>query len=353
MISNDISKKILTIGCEYKCPKGGVAQVLHNYSKYVFPKFNVIVNSGEKGVFYNVFLLIWSIIKMVLILVFNPEIRIVHIHTSSYNSFRRSSYFIRIASWFKRKVVLHIHGGAFKKYYQTNPAWIKNILHKAHCVIALTNSWRDFFVNEIGLSNVKVLCNIAQPPNGLRDNVKRDVFHLLYLGQIYREKGIFDLVEMLCENYSHFSGRLVLDIGGGLFQTEELLNYINQNNLNNIIVYHGWVTGQKKNDLFKYANALILPSYAEGQPASIIEAMTYGLPILSTPVGGIPEIVYDNINGLLFKPGDKDGMKKSIDHLLDNDMVCGKMGKNSYEMSQAYLPDCISEKLEEIYESLL
>ena len=107
MLTRKISGHILTIGCEYRHPKGGVAQVMYNYEKYVFPVFNCIVNSGGTNNVAKLLKAISGYLLMAIHLTTDSHLRIVHIHTSSYNSFKRSAYFVRLAKAFGRKVVLH------------------------------------------------------------------------------------------------------------------------------------------------------------------------------------------------------------------------------------------------------
>lgn len=81
------------------------------------------------------------------------------------------------------------------------------------------------------------------------------------------------------------------------------------------------MSGEKKSQLFNTADAFILPSYHEGVPISILEAESYALPVISTQVGGIPEIVSDSYNGILFKPGDKVAMYEAIVRLMTDERL--------------------------------
>lgn len=69
-----------------------------------------------------------------------------------------------IGEMMRRKVVVHIHGGGFKEYYASNPEFVRKYLLMANCVIALSESWREFFVSKVGLSNVQIVHNIVPPP---------------------------------------------------------------------------------------------------------------------------------------------------------------------------------------------
>lgn len=295
--------------------------------------------------------LIASLIKLCFVLAFHKNIRIIHIHTASYNSFLRSSLFVSVAKAMGRKVVLHIHGGGFKDYYMKKPRFVRSVLDMADALITLSASWKTFFVDVALHRNVHIVPNIISRPINTR--VNRDgSFHLLYMGQITKAKGVFDLVEIIAENKDFYNGRLILDIGGGMYDEDKLRNFITDNKIDDIVHFHGWLTGNAKTEMFNLADAYILPSYVEGVPISILEAESYGLPILSTTVGGIPDIVDEGKNGFLFKAGDKQGMKKAIDTIMENRELRTFMGCHSKKLSYKNYPSSVERNLMEVYSSL-
>lgn len=77
-------------------------------------------------------------------------------------------------------------------------------------------------------------------------------------------------------------------------------------------MFLGWVSGEAKDNAFKEAMIFCLPSYAEGFPMSVLDAWSYGLPVITTPVGGIPDVAQDGVNMLLFNPGDIDMLAKQM-----------------------------------------
>ncbi|MCW4110652.1 glycosyltransferase family 4 protein [Segatella copri] len=346
------SEKILTIGPEYISPKGGVAQCLATYGKTVFADFRSITNSCSGLAFKKLIKMVTSLVKLLVVLSINRNIKIVHVHSASYNSFRRSSLYIKLAKMMGRKVIVHIHGGGFKEYYAKNKTFIDQVLRKCDAVIALSGFWKEFFVNTVGLDNVYIVPNIIENPVKLP--IKKDgLFHLLFMGQILKAKGIFDLVEVINNNRDEYEGKLVLDIGGGMCEEDVLRDILQKEKLQKLVHFHGWVSGQKKIQLLNLANAFILPSYTEGVPISILEAESYGLPILATVVGGIPEIVENDNNGILFQPGDKVAIKESIDKILHNHQLSNDMGINSQKRSYVHLPIYVENELSKIYNSLI
>lgn len=344
------SDRILTLGPAFMTPKGGVAQVLYTYSFDVFEHMKHIQISGGTTKLGKIRIVVFACILVFFRLLLDRNIKIVHIHTASNNDFRRSSIFIRITVFFRKKLVVHIHGGGFKEYYSSNENYVRKMLDKADVIVALSEYWKKYFEDELRYSNVKVVHNIISSPNTNKKNSSK-CMRLLYLGHIYEKKGIFDLVSLISQYREEYRGRLILDIGGGLFDVEKLKKILEDEDLNDLIVFHGWVGGQHKVDLLNSADAYILPSYAEGVPISILEAMSYSLPIISTNVGGIPGII-DNTNGILIEPGNLVEMKLAIDSLLCSEQKRINMGKCSYRSSLYYQPQNVTRELVDVYKSL-
>jgi glycosyltransferase involved in cell wall biosynthesis len=349
----DFDKRVLTISSKHNPPKGGLAQIVYNYRKYVFFTFYFVPNGKAERSIYSYTLAILHPFRMIGQFLMHPSIRIVHIHTCSYKGFKHASWTAKLAKLCGKKVVMHMHGGGFKEYYETDKVFVKKQLDKIDAIIALTPSWKDFYSNVVGVKNVYVIPNIVPEPKYIPVEKKNNVFNLLFLGHIHKAKGIFDLVQVLNENHNEYMGKIKLYVGGGMFEEEELKNYVIDNQLEDVVTLCGWVGENDKAKLFSISDAFILPSYIEGQPVSIIEAMSYGLPILSTTVGGIPELVSDGKNGYLFEPGNKGQIKVNIDKLLTNERLRKAMGDKSKKMSEAYMPCVIRIGLEQLYLTLI
>ena len=341
------SQKIISLGPDYKKPKGGIAQVLNSYSLFIYSNFKHIKTSGGNNFISKLYIFLHSLIRLLYYLITDKSISALHIHTASGSDFKRNTYYIQIGLFFKKKIILHVHGGGFKEYYLGQPEFVKRFLDKADAIVALSSFWESFFKIDLGYNNVYIVHNIIPSPQKIH-NSNSQVFNLLYLGHIYKQKGIFDLVSLLLENRKEYIGKLRLHIGGGLFDVEILKRIILENQLDDVITFHGWVSGTSKIELLSNADAYILPSYAEGVPISILEAMSYSLPIISTNVGGVPSIVNDS-NGILIPPADKKAMKSAIDKLLHSKTLCKSLGDKSFEYSLYYQPENVSKELSRVY----
>ena len=344
------STNILTLGPAYRCPKGGIAQVLHTYYQFVYENMKHIQISGGDNMIKKIWIVFRALILLNLKLIFDKNIQIIHIHTASNNDFWRSSLFVTVAKIYKKKVVLHIHGGGFKEYYEQNRSFVDSVLVKSNAIISLSEYWLDFFKNELGYLNTHIVHNIIPEPI-VQEFPSDGKCHLLYLGHIYQKKGIFDLVDVILNNRKEYSGKLKLHIGGGLFETGKLKTLLTNYRAEDLITFHGWVDGKEKTKLLNIANAYILPSYAEGIPISILEAMSYHLPIISTKVGGIPDIV-DDTCGILVEPGNLQQLKDAIDVLIYSREEFEERGNVAYLRSLLHHPNQIIAELNEIYKEL-
>lgn len=352
MINQEISKRIVTIGCDCSKPLGGVARVLNSYKHFVFDKFNFISSTNDVNNIYKLAILLKAIICLVFKCIFT-KIEIVHIHGSSYNSFWRKRILINIAKGLRKKVIYHIHGAEFHLFYNHNKDVVKKTLKKTNAIITLSESWKHFFEQEVGVNNVKVVPNITPHIQQLsRITQDKKITHITFIGTLCERKGVYDIIQVVTDNREAITGKLIINLCGN-GEVEKVEKMIQVNSLGNIIKCKGAVNSSEISHILKDSDIYILPSYNEGLPISILEAMSYTLPVISTPVGGIPEVVKDGENGFLVQPGDKEALYNAIMNLVEDKSLREKMGKISYQKVQPHFPDNVSEKLEYIYKELL
>ena len=105
---------------------------------------------------------------------------------------------------------------------------------------------------------------------------------------------------------------------------------------------------------YESADVFLLPSYFEGLPYTILEAMAHGLPVIATNVGAIPEVIEEGINGFLINPGDIDDLTKKIETLITNKALIEEIGKNNRrKIADKYSMDKQVENYKNLYTSLL
>ena len=344
---------ILTIGPDYKPPKGGIAQTISNYDRLIFrDKFKYVPNSTSGSFVRKLIIFVVAYLRCIYFFVSDKRIQIVHIHTASYRSFKRSVLFMRLARRFGKKTIMHVHGGAFKHYYSQEKDFVTRNLKLADAIIALSPSWLDFFQNEVGIERVFVVNNVI-PTIEIEHEPNRNDYpqHFLFLGVITEKKGVFDLIELVGENSEMLRGKMKLHLAGD-GDIERMYDLINRFHIEDIISYEGWVAGDKKLHLLKQANVFILPSYIEGLPLSILEAMCCRLPVIASNVGDIPSIIENGVNGLLTTPGDKVSILNAILTLLNDTELACSMADASIERVKPFLHEHVKQQLWRVYDSL-
>lgn len=163
--------------------------------------------------------------------------------------------------------------------------------------------WKQFIKKICPKAKVSVINNAIKIPEIMEKN-ENTIPQMLFLGALIKRKGVLDLLQALKELIDKRIFDFKLLIAGAGEEEAELKKYVIDNNLSKQVEFLGWITKEDKANILKEADILILPSYNEGLPIAILEAMAYALPVISTNVGSIAEAVIDNQNGYLINPGD-------------------------------------------------
>lgn len=343
-----IFSKVLTVGPSLNT-LGGMASVLQIYDQYI-PGFRLIASNSPKGTFTGIFSLFNVLLRLPIERLRGRKI--LHVHSASGKSFLRKTLIMAAAKLLGYKIIFHSHSGYVLDFYSVlGIKRVKRILSLASSIVVLSDYWANYYRNTFDFKNVNVLYNPIAVPKSTSHPAETEPIKLLYLGMINDPKGIFDLVEVMAENKERWRGRVHLTIGGA-GETERLVERINTLGVSDIVEFIGWTSGEDKDKALAKAHILMLPSYREGLPMSILEAMIRRMPIISTPVGGIPEVVTSDENGFLVPPGDKKAMARAIDCYLLNPDLIGRHGAESEKRAATFRPDHILPILAEIYRQL-
>lgn len=350
-INKEISSKVLFLGVSKKT-KGGMTAVIVSYDKYI-ENMHYIPTWKLGNKFVKSWYALQALARTWFLLTFDKKIKIVHIHGAANASFERCKLFINLAKKCGRKVILHEHAADFVEYFDgaTDKKAITDTLKKCDALIVLSQSWKEYFAS-IGMDNTKihVLNNIVSPPELLSEkHVDDGKLHLMYMGEISKRKGGFDLLQAISDYKEYFRDKLILRMGGNEVDGD-IKAFIKKHGLESFVSFEGWIAGQKKIECLNWEDVYILPSYNEGLPIAILEAMAYSHPVISTPVGGIPEVVETGKNGILVQPGDTKAIAEAIKCYIENHDAIKEHGANAYQVVQNFFPQRVFDDLKKIYE---
>ena len=340
--------------------KGGIASVVNGYRTSDLEKdYHIIyVESYIDGSKMRKFLKGCSgylrFIKVLLI--DRPDI--VHIHSSFGPSFYRKIPFIYMAKWVHKPIINHCHGAEFDHFYinasERKKRLIKKVYNKCDAFIALSEEWKDNLLQIVPKEKITVIENYsiineeAVRSRELKENRKQ----ILFLGELGQRKGVYDIPKVVKEVAQVFPD--VIFILGGDGEMQKIKGLVKKNSVEKNVIFPGWVRGKEKDKLLKESDVFFLPSYNEGMPMSILDAMGYGMPIISTNVGGIPKIVKNGENGYRYDPGDIHGFAHGIIELLKDSKLRSAYGKGSYMIiKQKYSLSVHIHMLEELYKGVI
>ena len=349
---------VLYIGPDHRNHRGGIGAVLDVYSKHITP-FKFIPTYVTESFFKQLVTYIAAVFKLIWVCITDRQIKILHIHHASRGSFLRKSLLVLIGKIFGKKVILHIHGGGFHNFYNRAKLMkpvIRWTLENSDAVICLSEMWKKYYSSTFKLKRLVIINNVVESP--LTSHVSplthetNGSLKLLFLGHVTEKKGVFDLLKVLAEGRDQFKHKVKVTIGG-IGEVERLEKIISDNQFNGDVSFAGWVNGNRKAELLNNCDVYVLPSYFEALPISILEAMSYGKPVISTNVGGVPEIVKPGFNGWLFQPGDHEALNKILREAMENKALLKQYGNNSLSISKNYTPESVFQSLNNLYKEIL
>ncbi len=318
-------EKIICIG-GHPHLNGGISSVVKayvaaytrgNYHFNFVPMRTTLYKHGSK--FQNSLVFISAFSHLFLELLFSRRIKILHIHSSANLSFLREGLLLCLGHGLHRKTILHLHSSQFDQFFLESRGgarfFIRYTFARADIIVVLCKNWQmklqseyPEYADKIRVIYNPILLTSAQSLLPLPD---RKGYNILCLGFLIPSKGIRDLIvvaRQCADKHPHWNFHLA---GIGELQMEVEQAAAELSNFH----YHGWADSAHKEQLFRNSDIFFLPSYNEGMPISILEAMCFGLPFVSTAISGIPEITDgDERIGKLLPPGDIGGFIQALEY---------------------------------------
>ncbi len=332
--------------------KGGIASVVNGYREHDFGgkcEVNYIESyrNGSK----------WEKLAKALkgyLLFFREMILnkpdIVHIHSSFGPSFYRKMPFIYMACFRGVPVINHIHGAEFETFYlkasDRKKRRIRKVYGKCTMLIALSEEWKRNLESVVSPEKITVIENYCKIPDLSGTEKKKQI---LFLGEIGKRKGCYDIPEIYGRVLEKGERLPLIMAGDG--ELAEVKKLFEDRDLLESVSFPGWVRGADKDKCLKESGIFLFPSYYEGMPMAVLEAMAYGMAIVTTRVGGIPHLLEDGVSGYLCEPGDIEGLSKRLLELSKDGDKRRKMGERARQKAiEEYSMESHIKKLMDLYD---
>lgn len=348
------------------CDPGGVSNyfsIMDNYFNIHITHFINGKRIDENHFFSKIIRLIRDYILFIKV-ISTDNYDLVHLNPSlDYKSVLRDGIFVIISKLFRKKILIFFHGWDINfanKLLGIKLRLFKSIYGKADMCIVLAKQFKNQLLAWGFNKPIKVETTIVDDKlleginieTVLDERIKGGTFRILFLARIIKDKGIYETIKafrLLKKKYSNMELVIAGD-GDELKLVKEYVSEINEKD----IIFVGYLKGELKKEYFKKSNIYILPSYREGMPISIVEAMAFGLPIITRPVGGLADFSEQNKHGFITESMLPEVFAKLIEKLfLDKKLYCKISLHNYYYAQKEYLATKVIKRIENTYEQLI
>jgi glycosyltransferase involved in cell wall biosynthesis len=350
---------ILMLGASLKYP-GGMTEVVRSYAAAgLFESWPLRYVSTHEGRSFSAKLWPWlAALGTVLAALARRRVALVHVHSAAYGSFWRKSVICALAAAFRVPYVIHLHDGRLPAFRRDcgamTLAWLRFILRKAARVVVLTRRWREEVHAIEPQASTTIIGNPVPVPASLAP-LARPARKLLFLAWLHRDKGILDLIAALPHILRRVPGTELVIAGGGSVgcQTPEQLKQLaGALGVEHALRFAGWVDGARKQELLREADVFVLPSYCEALPVGVLEAMAAGVPVVASCVGGIPDVITDQVSGLLVEPGEPRALAQAIVAILTDEALRQRLREAAHRDVKRYSVDAVLAEVESLYREL-
>ncbi len=280
-----------------------------------------------------------------------------HIHSASNNSTFRKLMYLKTIKRAGKKAVVHIHAGQYlTRFHKLPPRKKEKVIRFIQCadmVLTLSKQWKSDFQQTFHGIRCHYLYNGVNEPafHQSVSDVAKTCHIFLFLGNVQRDKGVYDLVEAV-EIAAKENPEILLYIAGS-GETESINMKIAEKGLEKNVQVVGWINGEEKLKYLKNVSTVVLPSYHEALPMSILEGMAAGKAIISTTVGAIPEVVTEE-NGILIQPGDVQALANAMIRCASNPELLQKISNaNVRKAKEEFSMECMHRQLLKYYQEIV
>lgn len=294
------------------------------------------------------------------------SISLIHVNTSfGLTGIFRDSIFILISKLYRKKTIVFFRGiddtiidrltntrllwGLFKmSFLVANELWVLSG--------QVSDKLRSWGYKGIIRTETTLVDNIILKDFKIEDLIDRfnnkESFNILFVSRLERNKGIYETIDSFRKFREKYPDATLSICGEGK-EKDDILTFI-RDDLNKSIFYYGFVKEKDKAAVFRRAHLFLLPSYREGMPNVVLEAMAFGLPVLTTPVGGIADFFEEGKMGFLLKQTDPEKIAELIETTLKDSDLCKNIAAYNYEYAKKrfYAP-VVAERIKSYYNNLI
>jgi len=335
--------------------RGDIAAVLECYRAHgLFGRWSIdyVATHCDGGAWRDAKLAL-SALRQLAGLLMRRRAMVVHLHAAAGRGFWRDALFMALVLAARCPLILHLHGAGYEQLREDagplGQRLIGYLLERAACVVVPCESLRAWVDAVTRRAQVVCLPNpltsAEAPQEGRRPNL------VLFLSRLDAANGLFDLMEAVSGVRAAVPDVRLVCAGEGDRAAFE--RHAENLGIRDAVSFTGWVGPSGKRALLENAAVFALPSYDQALPASLLEAMGAGLPVVASAIGGVPEMVAEGVTGFLVVPGDVATLQRLLRKLLLDRALGARIGaaaRQSVRLRCA--PERALARLEALYGAL-
>jgi len=344
-------RRLIMLGAENET-RGSIAAVVDAYRAHgLFQRWPIdyVATHGERGAQRSLGLAFDAMRRLGLLLARHRR-ALVHLHLHTRGNPARDAAFMAAALAARAPLVLQLHGAGFEQSH--GGPLMRRLLAQASAILFPCEALRPWVRSVAPAAHavcvphpVAALAAAQVVPHERRPNL------IVFLGRLAPAKGIFDLLEAVAALRAAVPDVRLVCAGDG--NRIAVARHAERLGIADAVKFTGWVGPSGKRALLETAAVFALPSYREGLPIGLCEAMAAGVPVVACAVGGIPEVVTDGVSGLLVAPGDKATLERHLRSLLTDRALAARLGTAARESARLrFAPERSLAKLDDIYGAL-
>jgi glycosyltransferase involved in cell wall biosynthesis len=279
---------------------------------------------------------IWWVLKVVYLFLARKPEKVYFTLPKSFRAFMRNAMVIPVARLLGIKILGELPGTSFcflEKgrgiFYRTGLFFLKQIDEIRFLSPRISDVHRGYrFRKHVIIENgIRAAAGHAVNP----DVFGKSELNLLYVGSIERSKGIFNSLQALklCLDEGHKMHFHVVGYWPNEKEEREAVGFIAENRLEKAVTFHGILIGAAKWDIVKGCAILLHPTFWDGVPLTILEALSVGMAVISTRVGGIPDTIQDGANGIILNENNPEAIKAALNYLNSKRNILSLISANN------------------------
>lgn len=259
------------------------------------------------------------------------RVDIVHVNVAPRGSTWRKMAYAALARRMGKRVLLHLHGSAYDEYFQSlgdkRQDMVRRFFGSADAVVTLSERWTCFMIDDLHVAPERVveIANGVPAAPDLHSPAPGGVTRIAFFGAVGHRKGTDVLLQALAALADR--GVAFEAVIGGDGDVDSMRDLARRLSLDDRVRFLGWVDEATVDRELRRSDIFVLPSRAENQPVSILEAMAHALPVVATRVGAIPRQVDDGVTGLLVDAGQAAGLTDALARLAEDAELRRTMGQ--------------------------